>query len=74
MPFIDNFSLRQATIAFQTWGCYWNTTCDHGPEPYTREYQNGSQLPRMLRRVGFVNNEEIFFSVFDGIYISYKPE
>ena len=62
-------------IQFQTWGCDWNATvCDFGPEPYMGEYEAGTQLPRMLERIGFANTTFIEVSAFDGIYISYKPE
>jgi len=74
VPYIDDFVTRKATIQFQTWGCDWNQTdCQQGPEPYTGEYMDGTRMPYMLEDVGFVDNERRFFSVFDGIFLSYKP-
>ena len=74
MPFIESPVIRKLAIEFQTWGCHWNETeCDFGPEPYMEEYEAGTKLPRMLERLGFVNNTFIEVSGFDGIYVSYKP-
>ena len=74
VPFIENPIIRKISIQSQTWGCHWNETeCDFGPEPYMEEYEAGTKLPRMLERLGFVNNTFIDISNFDGIYVSYKP-
>ncbi|XP_022100236.1 uncharacterized protein LOC110984384 [Acanthaster planci] len=69
----QNPEWRQMNVESSTWGEPWNTTGQHGPEPYMDEYQNGLQLPNFLQEIGFQIQYNIRYSNFDGIYVARKP-
>lgn len=72
VPFVENIITRKAMILSQTWGYHWNTTGSHGPEPYTREFQDGTQIPNMIRNVGFKRLVTYDNSIFDAVYVAEK--
>ncbi|XP_038068348.1 uncharacterized protein LOC119737806 [Patiria miniata] len=69
----QNSEWREINIQSNTWGEEWNSTAQHGPEPYMDEYQNGLQLPNFLQEIGFQIQNNIRYSNFDGIYVARKP-
>ncbi|XP_078611238.1 uncharacterized protein LOC144881803 [Branchiostoma floridae x Branchiostoma japonicum] len=72
-PYFDNPAERLPYVEFNTWGHHWNTTGDHGPEPYIEEYENSFQLPHhMANNMGLKNITHIPISIFDAIYIAQK--
>ena len=60
-------------IASQTWGYKWNSDGPKGPEPFTREYQEGTKLPKLIQSVGFIDNTIIENTTFDAAFISKRP-
>ena len=60
-------------VESNTYGVDWNSTAQHGPEPYMDEYQNGLQLPSYLQEIGFQIQHNIRYSNVDGIYVARKP-
>ncbi|CAH1242638.1 Hypp6919 [Branchiostoma lanceolatum] len=47
-PYYNNPVERLTFVEFNTWGHHWNTTGDHGPEPYMEEFQITFQLPNHM--------------------------
>ncbi|CAH1273844.1 Hypp5209 [Branchiostoma lanceolatum] len=72
-PYFDNPAERLPYVEFNTWGHHWNTTGDHGPEPYIEEFENTFQLPNHMSNMGLKNITHIPISIFDAIYIAQKP-
>ncbi|XP_066275875.1 demethylmenaquinone methyltransferase-like [Branchiostoma lanceolatum] len=72
-PYYNNPVERLTFVEFNTWGHHWNTTGDHGPEPYMEEFQNTFQLPNHMSNMGLKNITHIPNSMFDAIYIAQKP-
>ncbi|XP_071800209.1 uncharacterized protein [Asterias amurensis] len=64
---------RKMNVESNTYGVDWNSTAQHGPEPYMDEYQNGLQLPSYLQEIGFQIQHNIRYSNVDGIYVARKP-
>ncbi|CAH1801803.1 unnamed protein product [Owenia fusiformis] len=72
VPFHDDPVEQVVNVASQTWGYRWNTTGPHGPEPYMREYEEKTELPKMIESVGFVKLKHVPYTYFEAFYLAEK--
>lgn len=73
VPYFEDPAMATFYSLVNTWGFNWDADGDHGPEPYTHEYEFNARLPEYLNEIGLSEVEVIFYTYFESIFLAKKP-